>query len=79
MSEPAQSPPKDAEQHAQSPGDEGHMDDSQDQAGGYEFDGVKEQDRWLPIANGTLEPLAAAAPTSAIGAALTCASQLPAS
>lgn len=54
MSEPAQSPLKDVEQAAQSPDGEGQMDDSQDMhAGGYEFDGVKEQDRWLPIANGT--------------------------
>ena len=29
------------------------MDDSQDPTGVYDFDGVKEQDRWLPIANGT--------------------------
>ncbi|TQW00259.1 hypothetical protein V2A60_001359 [Cordyceps javanica] len=51
MSEPAQSPPKDAEQPVQSPGDDGQMDDSQDPTGVYDFDGVKEQDRWLPIAN----------------------------
>jgi hypothetical protein len=41
---------------AQSPdGDEAHMDregaDAQAQGLGYEFE-VKEQDRWLPIANG---------------------------
>lgn len=51
------SPPKDVdvEQGVQSPDDtETHMNDSQDpHASGlaYEFE-VKEQDRWLPIANG---------------------------
>ncbi|OAR00128.1 hypothetical protein LLEC1_06584 [Akanthomyces lecanii] len=50
MSESAQSPPKDAEQPIQSPGDDGPMDE-QDHAGAWDFDGVKEQDRWLPIAN----------------------------
>ncbi len=57
MSEPAQSPPKDADQPIQSPGDDGQMDDSQDHTGAWDFDGVKEQDRWLPIANGTSQPL----------------------
>jgi hypothetical protein len=53
MSDPPQSPPKDVDQSAQSPEDDGQMNESQDpQAAGYEFDGVKEQDRWLPIANG---------------------------
>lgn len=56
MSDSPQSPPKDVDQGAQSPDDDGQMNDSQDphSAGlaGYEFDGVKEQDRWLPIANG---------------------------
>jgi nuclear transcription Y subunit beta len=51
----SQSPPKDVDQGAQSPEDEGQMNDSADpQSGGlagYEFEGVKEQDRWLPIAN----------------------------
>ncbi|KAH7034939.1 nuclear transcription factor Y subunit B-3 [Microdochium trichocladiopsis] len=53
MSDSPQSPPKDVDQGAQSPDDEGQMNDPQDpHAGGhaYEFD-VKEQDRWLPIAN----------------------------
>jgi nuclear transcription Y subunit beta len=51
------SPPKDVdvEQGAQSPdGEEAQMNDNQDpHATGlaYEFE-VKEQDRWLPIANG---------------------------
>lgn len=56
MSDSPQSPPKDVEQGAQSPDDEGQMNDNQDPhsaggAAGYEFE-VKEQDRWLPIANG---------------------------
>jgi hypothetical protein len=53
MSDSPQSPPKDVDQGAQSP-DEEQMNDNQDpHAGaGYEFEGVKEQDRWLPIANG---------------------------
>lgn len=55
MSDSPQSPPKDVDQGAQSP-DEEQMNDNQDphSAGGagYEFEGVKEQDRWLPIANG---------------------------
>ncbi|GFP52474.1 hypothetical protein ACSS6W_003462 [Trichoderma asperelloides] len=54
MSDSPQSPPKDVDQGAQSP-DEEQMNDNQDphSAGGagYEFEGVKEQDRWLPIAN----------------------------
>ncbi|KAK1250348.1 hypothetical protein MKX08_010351 [Trichoderma sp. CBMAI-0020] len=52
MSDSPQSPPKDVDQGAQSP-DEEQMNDNQDpHAGaGYEFEGVKEQDRWLPIAN----------------------------
>ena len=52
-------PPKKegVEQGAQSPDDsEPHMDreaqETQAQGLGYEFE-VKEQDRWLPIANGT--------------------------
>lgn len=51
-------PKKDGvEQSAQSPDDsEPHMErdaqDTQAQGLGYEFE-VKEQDRWLPIANGT--------------------------
>ncbi|KAL7950780.1 histone-fold-containing protein [Trichoderma barbatum] len=55
MSDSPQSPPKDVDQGAQSPDEEGQMNDNQDphSAGGtgYEFEGVKEQDRWLPIAN----------------------------
>ncbi|ROT39784.1 nuclear transcription factor Y subunit B-3 [Sodiomyces alkalinus F11] len=53
MSDSPQSPPKDVDQGAPSPGDEGQMNDPQDpQSTGlsYEFE-VKEQDRWLPIAN----------------------------
>ncbi|KAK7226457.1 hypothetical protein V2G26_014460 [Clonostachys chloroleuca] len=53
MSASSQSPPKDVEQGAPSPEDEGQMDAQDPQSGGlsYEFEGVKEQDRWLPIAN----------------------------
>ncbi|KAH6606531.1 ccaat-binding subunit hap3 [Trichoderma cornu-damae] len=55
MSDSPQSPPKDVDQGAQSPDEEGQMNDNQEphSAGGtvYEFEGVKEQDRWLPIAN----------------------------
>jgi nuclear transcription Y subunit beta len=55
MSDSPQSPPKDVEPGVQSPdGDEAQMNDPQDPHGsglGYEFE-VKEQDRWLPIANG---------------------------
>lgn len=60
MSDSPQSPPKDVEQGAQSPDDEGQMNDNQDphsvgSTAGYEFE-VKEQDRWLPIANGESYP-----------------------
>jgi nuclear transcription Y subunit beta len=58
MSDSPQSPPKDVEPGVQSPDDEAQMNDPQDpHAGGlsYEFE-VKEQDRWLPIANGELNP-----------------------
>lgn len=53
MSDSPQSPPKDVDHGAQSPDD--GMNDNQDPhsaggAAGYEFE-VKEQDRWLPIAN----------------------------
>ncbi|KAK5990436.1 Transcriptional activator HAP3 [Cladobotryum mycophilum] len=54
MSDSPQSPPKDVDQGAQSPDEEGQMNENQEphSAGaGYEFEGVKEQDRWLPIAN----------------------------
>ncbi|KAJ2976577.1 hypothetical protein NUW58_g8047 [Xylaria curta] len=53
MSDSPQSPPKDVEPGVQSPDDEVQMDGPQDpHAPGlsYEFE-VKEQDRWLPIAN----------------------------
>ncbi|ORY65973.1 histone-fold-containing protein [Pseudomassariella vexata] len=54
MSDSPQSPPKDIEPGVQSPdGDEAQMNDPQDPHGSglaYEFE-VKEQDRWLPIAN----------------------------
>lgn len=58
MSDSPQSPPKDVDQGVQSPEEE-QMNEAQDpQSGGltYEFE-VKEQDRWLPIANGKLDPL----------------------
>ncbi|KAI0539665.1 histone-fold-containing protein [Xylaria digitata] len=58
MSDSPQSPPKDIEPGVQSPDDEAQMNDPQDpHAAGlsYEFE-VKEQDRWLPIANGELRP-----------------------
>jgi len=55
MSDSPQSNPKDVEQGVQSADEEGvQMNDPQDpHASGlaYEFE-VKEQDRWLPIANG---------------------------
>ncbi|KAI0154760.1 histone-fold-containing protein [Xylariaceae sp. FL1272] len=53
MSDSPQSPLKDVDQGVQSPDDEAQMNDPQDpHAAGlaYEFE-VKEQDRWLPIAN----------------------------
>lgn len=57
MSDSPQSPPKEVEQGVQSPDEEAQMNDPQDpQASGlaYEFE-VKEQDRWLPIANGAYQ------------------------
>lgn len=56
MSDSPQSPPKEVEQGVQSPDEEAQMNDPQDlQAGlAYEFE-VKEQDRWLPIANGAYQ------------------------
>jgi nuclear transcription Y subunit beta len=55
MSDSPQSNPKDVEQGVQSPDEEGvQMNDPQDPHStglAYEFE-VKEQDRWLPIANG---------------------------
>lgn len=52
MSDSPQSPPKDVEQGVQSPDEDAQMNESQDPHGGltYELE-VKEQDRWLPIAN----------------------------
>lgn len=58
MSDSPPSPSKDVEPGVQSPDDEAQMNDPQDpHAAGlaYEFE-VKEQDRWLPIANGELRP-----------------------
>lgn len=55
MSDSPQSNPKDVEQGAPSGDEEAQMNDPQDPHStglGYEFE-VKEQDRWLPIANGT--------------------------
>ncbi|KAI0200150.1 histone-fold-containing protein [Astrocystis sublimbata] len=63
MSDSPQSPPKDVEPGVQSPDDEAQMNDPQDpHAAGlsYEFE-VKEQDRWLPIANGAHDPMILAA------------------
>ncbi|KAJ6446216.1 CCAAT-binding protein subunit HAP3 [Purpureocillium lavendulum] len=55
MSDSPQSPPKDVDHGAQSPDEEGQMNENQDpqsaNLASYEFEGVKEQDRWLPIAN----------------------------
>jgi nuclear transcription Y subunit beta len=58
MSDPPQSPSKEVEAGVQSPDDEAQMNDPQDPHSGlgYEFE-VKEQDRWLPIANGKLHNL----------------------
>lgn len=61
MSASPSSPPKDVEQGAQSPDEEGQMNENQDPHSvggvpGFEFE-VKEQDRWLPIANGESDDL----------------------
>lgn len=56
MSDSPQSAPKDVEPGVQSPEGEEQMNEGQDPhtaALMYEFE-VKEQDRWLPIANGML-------------------------
>lgn len=56
MSDSPQSAPKDVEPGVQSPEGEEHMNEAQDPQTAalmYEFE-VKEQDRWLPIANGML-------------------------
>ncbi|KAG7102189.1 Nuclear transcription factor Y subunit beta like protein [Verticillium longisporum] len=53
MSDSPQSASKDVDQGVPSPDEEGQMNDPQDPHSGgltYEFE-VKEQDRWLPIAN----------------------------
>ncbi|OAA62602.1 nuclear transcription factor Y subunit B-3 [Niveomyces insectorum RCEF 264] len=53
MSDSPQSNPDDVKQDEQSPDEEAQMNDPQDPHSsglGYEFE-VKEQDRWLPIAN----------------------------
>lgn len=58
MSDSPQSNPKDVEQGAPSGDEEAQMNDPQDPHSSglaYEFE-VKEQDRWLPIANGTFRP-----------------------
>ncbi|KAK0670434.1 histone-fold-containing protein [Cercophora samala] len=58
MSDSPQSNSKDVEHGAPSPDDEAQMNDPQDPLSSghaYEFD-VKEQDRWLPIANETAAP-----------------------
>jgi len=54
MSDSPQSNPKDVEQGAPlSPEDDAQMNEPQDPHSGLGFDfEVKEQDRWLPIANG---------------------------
>jgi hypothetical protein len=55
MSDSPQSPSRDAEHGAQSPdGDDNQMDNQRDQDAslGYADFEIKEQDRWLPIANG---------------------------
>jgi nuclear transcription Y subunit beta len=57
MSDSPQSPPKEVDQGAPSPDEEAQMNEQQHDPQGagtasYEFEGVKEQDRWLPIANG---------------------------
>ena len=73
------SPPKsaDVEPEAQSPDDRenNHMDPehqgTEAQALGYEFD-VKEQDRWLPIANGASLSLRKPPPPSFVLFSLTC-------
>lgn len=51
MSDPPQSPSKDVEQAAQSPEDDGQLNEAQEAQVLMEYEGVKEQDRWLPIAN----------------------------
>lgn len=70
MSDPPQSPSKDVEQAAQSPEDDGQLNEAQEAQVLMEYEGVKEQDRWLPIANGRLHCLEPIVPLSGT----TCAS-----
>lgn len=56
MSGSPQSPSKDVDQAVHSPDEDNPMNDSGDPhsaglVGGLDYEGVKEQDRWLPIAN----------------------------
>lgn len=65
------SPPKETEVEQASPDDpDAQMNDPQDPhaSGAYEFE-VKEQDRWLPIANGQLSPDISLIPLSDLCAA----------
>ncbi|KAG7419895.1 Nuclear transcription factor Y subunit beta [Fusarium oxysporum f. sp. rapae] len=52
---PQSAAPKEVDHGAPSPDDEAQMNEQQDpqaaNTAGYEYEGVKEQDRWLPIAN----------------------------
>ncbi|TVY78873.1 Nuclear transcription factor Y subunit beta [Fusarium oxysporum f. sp. cubense] len=52
---PQSAAPKEVDHGAPSPDDEAQMNEQQDpqaaNSAGYEYEGVKEQDRWLPIAN----------------------------
>ncbi|KAF4498084.1 nuclear transcription Y subunit beta [Fusarium agapanthi] len=55
---PQSAAPKEVDHGAPSPDDEAQMNEQQDpqaaNSAGYEYEGVKEQDRWLPIANARL-------------------------
>lgn len=76
MSDSPQSPPKEVEQGVQSPDEEAQMNDPQDpQASGlaYEFE-VKEQDRWLPIANGAYHTIPILLRPDSRGCAVLCLS-----
>ncbi|KAK4672932.1 transcriptional activator hap3 [Podospora pseudopauciseta] len=64
MSDSPQSNSKDVEHGTPSPEDEAQMNDPQDPLSSghaYEFD-VKEQDRWLPIANASHACMATGSP-----------------
>ncbi|KAK1834724.1 histone-fold-containing protein [Podospora conica] len=78
MSDSPQSNPKDVEQGALlSPGDDAQMNDPQDPhsgLGAFEFGEVKEQDRWLPIANG-IAALAWRRDPAGLASPLLCASK----